>query len=162
MIVIADAAGAKAGLTGRGPLRNVRASRLARRSGAGEVMPTDDQDARFRDIDARIAALRDSRKPKRAPGAEKFTAASMAWRMVIELVVGVLLGAAIGWGLDGLAGTLPLFLLIFGALGFAAGVRTMMRSAAEMQRRDAAGDGRDAGLAGDDRDDATAGDGADK
>ena len=112
-------------------------------------MPTDDQDARFRDIDARIAALRDSRKPKRTPGAEKFTAASMAWRMVIELVVGVLLGAAIGWGLDGLAGTLPLFLLIFGALGFAAGVRTMMRSAAEMQRRDAAGDGRDAGLAGD-------------
>ncbi|MGF1659294.1 MAG: AtpZ/AtpI family protein [Rubrimonas sp.] len=104
-------------------------------------MPTDEHDARLRDLDARIAALRESRKPKRTPGAEKFTAASMAWRMVLELVVGVLLGAAIGWGLDGLAGTLPLFLLIFGGLGFAAGVRTMMRSAAELQRRDAMRDG---------------------
>jgi ATP synthase protein I len=104
----------------------------------GKIMPSDEKDDRFGSIDARISALREARKPKRTPGADKFTAASMAWRMVIELVVGVLLGAAIGWGLDGLAGTTPLFLLVFGALGFAAGVRTMMRSAAEMQRRDAA------------------------
>jgi ATP synthase protein I len=68
------------------------------------------------------------------------SAAALAWRMVTELVIGVLMGAGIGWGIDGVAGTLPLFLLIFGLLGFAAGVRTMMRSAAEVQRRGAVGD----------------------
>ncbi len=111
-------------------------------------MASNGEKERLGRLDARIAALRDARKPKPTPGAEKFTAASMAWRMVLELVVGVLLGAAIGWGLDGLAGTVPLFLLIFGGLGFAAGVRTMMRSAAAMQRRDTARAERD-GTAGD-------------
>ncbi len=89
-------------------------------------------------LDARIAALRDARKPKRSAGADKFNAASLAWRMVTELVVGVLLGAGIGWGIDSAIGTLPAFLLIFTLLGFAAGVRVMMRSADELRRRDAA------------------------
>lgn len=90
---------------------------------------------RFADIDARIAALRESRKTRRSPGADKMNAASVAWRMVTELVVGVLMGAGIGWGLDSMAGTLPLFLILFVLLGFAAGVRTMMRSADEVARR---------------------------
>jgi ATP synthase protein I len=91
---------------------------------------------RFAEIDARIKALRDARAPKRSVGAEKFNSASLAWRMVTELVTGVLLGAGIGWGLDSLAGTLPLFLIVFAMLGFAAGVRTMMRSADEVARKD--------------------------
>ena len=63
------------------------------------------------------------------------TAASYAWRMVIELVMGVMIGAAMGWGLDSLFNSLPIFLIVIVLLGFAAGVRTMMRSAEEMQRR---------------------------
>ncbi|MEM6624280.1 MAG: AtpZ/AtpI family protein [Pseudomonadota bacterium] len=63
----------------------------------------------------------------------------MAWRMIIELVVSVMVGAAMGWGLDALFGTLPLFLIVFVLLGFASGVRTMLRSATEMQRRMAQG-----------------------
>ena len=55
--------------------------------------------------------------------------------MVTELVVGMLVGLAIGYGLDGLLGTRPVFLVVFALLGFAAGVRTMMRTAAEEQRR---------------------------
>ena len=98
-------------------------------------MPTEREKAALEGIDARIAALREARKPVRNPAADKVTMASLAWRMVTELVVGVLLGAAIGWGLDGLFGTVPLFLLIFAVLGFAAGVRTMMRSADEVRRR---------------------------
>ncbi len=57
------------------------------------------------------------------------------WRMVTELVVGMLMGLGIGYGLDHLLGTLPLFLIIFIMLGFAAGVRTMMRTAEEVQRK---------------------------
>ncbi|MEM9012336.1 MAG: AtpZ/AtpI family protein [Pseudomonadota bacterium] len=55
--------------------------------------------------------------------------------MVTELVVGMLMGLGIGWGIDAVAGTLPVFLALFGLLGFAAGVRTMMRTATEMQGR---------------------------
>lgn len=91
-------------------------------------------------LEARIAALRAARRPKRSPGADKFQNLSVAWRMVTELVVGVMLGAGIGWGLDSLAGTRPLLLIVFLLLGFAAGVRTMMRSADEIARRQRAED----------------------
>jgi len=56
------------------------------------------------------------------------------WRMVTELVAGLLIGFGIGFGLDTVLGTLPVFLILFTLLGFVAGVRVMMRTAAEMQR----------------------------
>jgi len=62
----------------------------------------------------------------------------MAWRMTLELVVGGMVGAAMGWGLDALFGTLPIFLVVFILLGFAAGVRTVMRSADELREIQAA------------------------
>ena len=71
--------------------------------------------------------------------------------MVIELVVGMVLGLAIGFGLDALFGTRPIFLVVFALLGFAAGVRTMLRTAEEVQsgqrrgRADARGDQTDDG-----------------
>lgn len=104
-------------------------------------MPVDEDQRRLDALDAKIAALRTSRAPRRSAGSDKFSGAALAWRMVTELVVGVLLGSAIGWGLDTLAGTMPLFLVVFLLLGFAAGVRTMMRSATEVNRR--AGDSGD-------------------
>lgn len=66
------------------------------------------------------------------------SAAGAAWRMVIELVVGLAMGFGIGYGLDRLFGTIPIFLILFTLLGFAAGVRTMMRSAKELQDKAAA------------------------
>lgn len=90
---------------------------------------------RLADLDQRIAAARGAAEPEIRTGAEKYNAMSMGWRMIIELVLSVMVGAAMGWGLDSLLGTLPLMLIVFVLLGFAAGVRTMMRSAAEIQRR---------------------------
>ena len=55
------------------------------------------------------------------------------WRMVIELVVGLAIGLGVGYGLDALLGTSPLFLIVFVLLGFAAGVRTMLTTAKEIQ-----------------------------
>ena len=63
---------------------------------------------------------------------------SLAWRMVVELVVSVMVGAAMGWGLDWLFGTLPAFLIVMSLFGFAAGVRMMLRAAEEMQRKQVA------------------------
>ena len=55
--------------------------------------------------------------------------------MVIELVAGIVIGFFIGYGLDLLFGTLPIMLVIWTLLGFVAGVRTMMRTAQEVQEK---------------------------
>lgn len=82
----------------------------------------------------RIAAAREAQKPVRSRAGEEYKAGSLAWRMVIDLVAGVLVGGALGWGLDSLFGTLPIFLIILGLFGFAAGIRVMMRTAEEVQQ----------------------------
>ena len=93
---------------------------------------------RLSELDRKISAARGAGKPKSRADKDKYAAMSMGWRMIIELVVSVMIGAAMGWGLDSLIGTLPLFLIVFVMLGFAAGVRTMLRSAEEMQRKQSA------------------------
>lgn len=106
--------------------------------------------ARLEDLERRIRAAREASRPqqRRRPEVRGLTAAEMAWRMTIELVAGMLIGAAIGWGLDGIFGTRPVFLVVFVLFGVAAGIRTAMRSAEEMRRRQAAsssGEAREAG-----------------
>lgn len=85
-------------------------------------------------LDARIKAAQ--ARPVRKPKVEgKYAKLNVAWRMVVELVVGMVMGMGIGFGLDSLFGTLPIFLILFSLLGFAAGIRVMMRTAEEMQRQ---------------------------
>lgn len=77
---------------------------------------------------------------------EHYSQAQHAWRMVTELVAGLLIGFGIGYGLDALLGTKPWLMVLFIFLGFAAGVKTMMRSAQEIQERklaDLAGESED-------------------
>lgn len=64
---------------------------------------------------------------------EHHSQAQLAWRMVIELVAGLGIGFGIGYGLDFLLGTTPWLMVVFVLLGFAAGVKTMISSAKEMQ-----------------------------
>lgn len=60
------------------------------------------------------------------------TILGMAWRLSTELVVSVLVGAGLGYGLDRLFGTAPWILLIGLGFGFAAGIRSVLRTAARM------------------------------
>lgn len=60
--------------------------------------------------------------------AAEMTGFGQAYKMAIELVVGVGMGGFIGYIIDEEAGTKPLFLLIFLALGFAAGLLNVYRS----------------------------------
>ncbi|SOH94676.1 ATP synthase protein I [Monaibacterium marinum] len=84
------------------------------------------------ELDRRIAAAQAAREP--APeGESKYQKANLAWQMVIELVAGLLIGLGMGWSLDWLFGTMPIFLATFCILGFIAGVRTMMRTAKRVQ-----------------------------
>jgi ATP synthase protein I len=54
-------------------------------------------------------------------------------------VTGMVIGMGIGYGLDVLFGTLPVCLIIFALLGFAAGVRTMLRTADELKKQQGQG-----------------------
>jgi len=67
---------------------------------------------------------------------EHYSQAQLAWRMVVELVAGLGIGFGIGYGLDSLLGTRPWMMVVFALLGFAAGVKTMIRSAQEVQRKE--------------------------
>ena len=94
------------------------------------VDPADKE--RLEDLQKRIDELKGADAP--TPTMEDHhSQAHLAWRMVIELVAGIVIGFGIGYGLDVLLGTLPLFLVLFVLLGFAAGVRVMLRSVKEIQ-----------------------------
>lgn len=74
---------------------------------------------------------------------EGVSAGEVGWRMLTELMAGIFIGFGIGYGLDSLFGTMPFLLVLFTMLGFAAGVRTMMRSASELQSKQAAAAAKD-------------------
>ena len=90
--------------------------------------PDDRSEAeRLQALEERIAKARGvEQKPHME---EHYSQANLAWRMVIELVAGLMIGFGMGYAIDWLLGTLPIFLVIFIFLGFAAGIRTMLRSA---------------------------------
>ena len=90
---------------------------------------------RLRDLEARLAKAKGKPVAEQSQAVKGFSQGEVAWRMIIELVAGVFLGFAIGYGLDALFGTLPIFLIIFALLGFAAGVKTMLGTAKQMDRR---------------------------
>ncbi len=97
-------------------------------------MPDSDQQEQLKQLEARIEAAKKSQAPKPRSD-EHYSQAQLAWRMVIELVAGLGIGFGMGYGLDYLFGTLPIFMVLFTMLGLAAGVKTMLRSAQEIQEK---------------------------
>lgn len=99
---------------------------------------TDPDDARrMAELEQRIEALKEAQAPKPRVD-EHYSQAQLAWRMVIELVAGLGIGFAMGYGIDLLLGTKPVFMVVFLFLGLAAGIRTMISSAREVQEKQAA------------------------
>jgi len=104
----------------------------------GHSVTDPDEDDRLARLEARIESFKGKEAPK--PHQEtSYSQAQLAWRMVIELVSGLMIGFAMGYGLDRLLGTLPIFLVVLTLLGLAAGIRTMLRSAREIQQQQADG-----------------------
>ncbi|MEM6891628.1 MAG: AtpZ/AtpI family protein [Pseudomonadota bacterium] len=107
-------------------------------------MSESDPEQRIKQLEDRIAAA----KQAQAPGPrtdEHYSQAQLAWRMVIELVAGLGIGFGMGYGLDWLFGTLPIFMVLFTMLGLAAGIKTMLRSAQEVQEKKLAEEARNDG-----------------
>jgi ATP synthase protein I len=98
------------------------------------AMASDPHPDRLRALEARLAKVAGKTEPVKTNTVKGFSQGEVAWRMVIELVTGMLLGMGIGYGLDVLFGTLPVFLIIFSLFGFAAGIKTMLGTARQLAK----------------------------
>ncbi|HSM19718.1 MAG TPA: AtpZ/AtpI family protein [Hyphomicrobiales bacterium] len=100
-------------------------------SGAGWT-PDESFKSRLRDLDTRLRSLkREKAGPVEAE--RRGSTLGLALRLVVELVAGLVVGGAIGWFLDYWLGTLPILFLLFFALGAAAGILNVIRTARQMQ-----------------------------
>ena len=98
--------------------------------------------ARLGSLDQRLSEIRGSRKigtdqsgNEQDAAQAKASAMAIGLRLSSELVAGVLVGAALGWGFDRLLSTSPWGLIVFLLLGFTAGVINVMRSAGVMAKQ---------------------------
>ena len=98
--------------------------------------------ARLGSLDHRLSEIRDNRKIRTdQPGSEsgdtaaRTSAMALGFRLSSELVAGVVVGAAIGWGVDRWLSTTPFGLIVFLLLGFTAGVVNVVRSAGVASRK---------------------------
>ena len=89
----------------------------------------------LRDLGKRLddAQAKRAARYKRPPP----TQLGIAFRFATELVAALLVGGALGWGLDWLFGyfgihTRPVFLIVLFVLGAVAGIRNVMRAASEI------------------------------
>ena len=80
-------------------------------------------------LDKRIEEFK-SKKEENRP--KRLKVQNDGWRMVIELVTGMVLGVSLGMALDYIVGSEPIFLIVFSLLGFMAGVKTMIATAKKM------------------------------
>lgn len=90
-----------------------------------------DQDPKLDDLDERLSQAR--RKAQGDVVEDNPSPMGRAFRMGIDLVVGAGVGLIIGINLDGWLKTSPLFMILFLLLGFAAGIRNVIREALKMQ-----------------------------
>jgi ATP synthase protein I len=92
---------------------------------------------RLADIEARLKKAREKRGEVRQVESPN-SKLGVAFRLVTELLAAVIVGGAIGWGLDRLFGTGPLLLIVMFMVGVAAGFFNVVRSAQQMNRDQAA------------------------
>lgn len=88
--------------------------------------------ARFQRLGERLDHLGHDRASGGQPGTSPTSdpsAIARGFRLSVELVAGVLVGAGIGWILDRWLSVSPWGMIVFLLLGFAAGVLNVMRAA---------------------------------
>lgn len=84
-------------------------------------------------FEERLAAARvrqglDKDRSRKPVDAIEGSALAIGLRVGVELVSALVVGVAIGWGLDRLFGTRPIFIALFVLLGGAAGVLNVWRT----------------------------------
>ena len=101
-------------------------------------MSDEDPDAhRLAEIEERLKkarAMRGEVRQVESPNSKL----GIAFRLVTELLAAVIVGGAIGWGLDRFLGTGPFLLIVMFMVGVAAGIFNVVRTAQRMNKEQAA------------------------
>ncbi len=90
--------------------------------------PSDLEDLRRR-LDKKRTQSEDGESPKRG-GAGSL---GLGLRIATDLIAALVVGVALGWGIDWVFGTSPVFFIIFFFLGMAAGVLNVYRTGQAIQ-----------------------------
>jgi ATP synthase protein I len=88
---------------------------------------------RLTELERELQRARGKRDEKQAPESRE-SQLGIAFRLVAELVAGVVVGGAVGWALDRVLGTSPILLIVMFFVGIAAGFRNVLRAAREMNQ----------------------------
>jgi ATP synthase protein I len=106
-------------------------------TGPDETGPDETSSRNLRELGARLEEARRSqnegqaRKPALGLESRQY---GQAWRLAVEMVAGLAVGAGMGWLLDWFFGTSPWLMVIFFFLGAGAGMKSAMRVAREINR----------------------------
>jgi ATP synthase protein I len=102
------------------------------RNGSNQTSKTGDLD----DLGERLKAARQKRETP-VETKDDGSLLGQAWRMSTELVVSVIVGLGLGYGIDVIFGTKPWGILFGLCLGFAAGIMTVLKTSAKMDAQNA-------------------------
>ncbi|ADJ24681.1 MAG: AtpZ/AtpI family protein [Hyphomicrobium denitrificans] len=107
--------------------------------GNGEISPEDREAIRKRSEE--LGHKLDALKTQRAKAERSVKNGSQsgdfgaAFKFAAELVVGVVVGGALGWALDQHLGTAPWLMIVLVIMGFAAGLLNVVRAAQQAQAK---------------------------
>ena len=91
------------------------------------------KNSKLKDLDLKLKNLRDKKGESKSNN-QTLKSAHVGWRMVLELVIGILIGVVIGFCMDSFFNTSPIFLIVMIFFGFAAGVKTMIKTSKEINK----------------------------
>lgn len=94
---------------------------------------------RLKDLGKKIDKTLEERRGASGSDSQEGSAAGLAIRAVSELLVGLLVCMALGWGADKYLGTAPWIMLALMPVGLAAGVANVMRLSRSKQAEDLLG-----------------------
>jgi ATP synthase protein I len=94
---------------------------------------------RLKDLGTKLDKTLQERRGTSGDGNQEGSAAGLAMRAVSELLVGLLVMMALGWGADKYLGTAPWIMLAAMPLGLAAGVVNVMRLSKSKQAEELLG-----------------------
>lgn len=83
-------------------------------------------------LEDKLERVREAQEKKRPRNTGSGKAMGVAFRIIAELVISIMVGTAMGWFLDDWLGTAPWLLIVFFILGFVAGLINVSRAAGKM------------------------------
>ena len=89
---------------------------------------------RLKDLDAKLSAGRQRLQPQE-PRRANASMLGLDWRLTIEMLAGIGVGGFVGWWMDKVLGTEPIFMLVLLVLGMGAGLMNSVRTVNEMRRK---------------------------